>query len=229
MVDSSVGGKTGFDRAQGKNLVGTFHQPSAVLCDVDLLTTLPREERISGLAEVVKAAWIDGEDAVRALERDAAAILAGDRAATIAAIRSAIALKARIVSEDERESGPRALLNLGHTVGHAIEAASGYSMRHGEAVARGMVAAMRIARTLGHASDADLARLRALLDRLSLPSDPERYVDGRALSYLGSDKKRRGGALRFVLPGAPGRVELRSIAVEEVARMALAGGAGVDV
>ena len=83
MVDSSVGGKTGFDRAQGKNLVGTFHQPSAVLCDVDVLATLPREERISGLAEVVKAAWIDGEDAVRALERDAAAILAGDRAATI--------------------------------------------------------------------------------------------------------------------------------------------------
>jgi shikimate kinase/3-dehydroquinate synthase len=223
MVDSSVGGKTGFDRAQGKNLVGTFHQPSAVLCDVDALATLPREEIVSGLAEVVKSAWIDGEEAVRALERDAAAILAGDRSATIAAIRAAIALKARIVSEDERESGSRALLNLGHTIGHAIEAASGYSMRHGEAVALGMVAAMRVARSLGHAVDGDLARLQALLDALSLPRDPERYVDARALAFVGSDKKRRGGALRFVLPGAPGRVELRTIALDEVLRLAAGG------
>lgn len=222
MVDSSVGGKTGFDRAQGKNLVGTFHQPSAVLCDVDALATLPREERISGLAEVVKAAWIDGEDAVASLERNAPAILAGDRTATIAAIRSAVQLKARIVATDERESGPRALLNLGHTIGHALEAASGYSMRHGEAVARGMVASMRIARALGHATDGDLARLQALLASLSLPGDPERYVDARALSFLGSDKKRLGGTVRFVLPGAPGCVELRAISVDEVARLASA-------
>lgn len=220
MVDSSVGGKTGFDRAQGKNLVGTFHQPVAVLCDVDALTTLPRAERVAGLAEVVKSAWIDGEHAVAALERDAAALLAGDPAATARAVRASVTLKARIVADDERESGPRALLNLGHTLGHAMEAASGYAMRHGEAVARGMVAAMRVARALGAARDADEARLVALLSALSLPTDPEAHLDAAALAFVGSDKKRQGDRVRFVLPAAPGDVTLRALAIEEVRRAA---------
>lgn len=223
MVDSSVGGKTGFDRPQGKNLVGSFHQPRAVLCDVDALSTLDRAERIAGLAEVVKSAWIDGERAVAQLERDAAALVACDPDATVRAVRMSVALKARIVAEDEHERGPRALLNLGHTLGHAIEAASGYTMRHGEAVARGMVAAIRIARGLGDATEAEERRMVALLEALELPVDPERFLDARSLAFVGSDKKRKGSDVRFVSPGAPGAVGLRMVGLEALGRMALDG------
>ncbi|UJR79769.1 3-dehydroquinate synthase [Sandaracinus amylolyticus] len=223
MVDSSVGGKTGFDRAQGKNLIGSFHQPRTVLCDVDALSTLDRAERIAGLAEVVKSAWIDSEDAVAALERDADALLAGDAEATVRAVRMSVALKARIVAEDEHERGPRALLNLGHTLGHAIEAASGYTMRHGEAVARGMVAAVRVARTLGDARPDDERRMIALLTRLGLPTDPERYLDETALAFVGADKKRKGSDVRFVSPGAAGNVGLRMVAIAELKRIATGG------
>src|SRR5690606_25928184 len=132
MVDASVGGKTGFDRAQGKNLIGTFHQPRFVICDVDALSTLPDEELRSGLAEVVKSAWLDSEAAVRALEDDAEAVAARDPGALERAVRMAVQLKAGVVSADERESGRRMGLNLGHTIGHAIEAARGYrGVRHG--------------------------------------------------------------------------------------------------
>ncbi|MDQ3037231.1 MAG: 3-dehydroquinate synthase, partial [Myxococcota bacterium] len=220
MVDSSVGGKTGFDRAQGKNLVGSFHQPRVVLCDVDVLSTLPREERIAGLAEVLKSAWIDGEEAVAALERDAEALVLGDPDATMRAVRSAVSLKARIVGEDEREQGPRALLNLGHTLGHAMESASGYAMRHGDAVARGMVAAMRLSRALSSASAEDEARLVGLLARLELPSDPEAFLDERALAFVGADKKRAGASVRFVVPGAPGAVGLRMLPIDTVRELA---------
>src|SRR5690606_13141961 len=127
MVDSSVGGKTGFDRPQGKNLVGTFHQPRFVLCDVDTLSTLPDAELRAGLAEVVKSAWIDGEASVRALEQDAERLLARDGEALERAVRMSVALKADVVASDEHESGRRMVLNLGHTLGHAIEAARGYA------------------------------------------------------------------------------------------------------
>jgi 3-dehydroquinate synthetase len=126
MVDSAVGGKTGFDTRHGKNLIGAFHQPSLVLCDVQVLSTLAPAERRAGLAEVVKSAWIDGEAAVAQLEADADALARGEQAATLRAIRMAAGLKARIVTQDEREEGLRALLNLGHTLAHAIEASSGY-------------------------------------------------------------------------------------------------------
>src|SRR5262249_6311805 len=126
MVDSAIGGKTGFDTAHGKNLIGAFHQPSFVLCDIECLATLPAVERPAGSAEVVKSAWIESESAVVELERDRTALAAGEPAATERAIRMAAQLKTRIVTEDERESGARALLNLGHTVGHAIEAFEGY-------------------------------------------------------------------------------------------------------
>jgi 3-dehydroquinate synthase len=225
MVDSSVGGKTGFDRAEGKNLIGTFHQPRFVLCDVDALATLDRAERIAGLAEVVKSAWIEGEGAVAALERDAEALASGDPEATIDAVRAAVSLKARIVEGDEREGGARALLNLGHTLGHAMEAASGWSMRHGEAVARGMIAAIRVSRALGRATAEDEARLTQLLGRVGLPRDPETHLTPGALRFVGADKKRRGDALRFVLPGAPGSLEIREIAVGEIVRLATTSGA----
>lgn len=217
MVDSSVGGKTGFNRRQGKNLVGTFHQPRFVLCDVDCLSTLPSGERIAGFAEVVKSAWLDADTAVAQLEQDAGALVAGDPEATVRAIRMSVALKAKVVTADERESGTRMLLNLGHTVGHALEAAGDYSaLRHGEAVALGMVAAFRIARKLGKATSEDQARAVRLIASLGLPTDLDAHLSRHALSFLGADKKRRGGSIRFILPGRPGQTEIVSVPVAEL-------------
>jgi shikimate kinase/3-dehydroquinate synthase len=220
MVDSAIGGKTGFDTAHGKNLIGAFHQPSFVLCDTDVLSTLPDAERRAGLAEVVKSAWIDGEAAVAELERDREALRAGEPTATARAIRMSAALKARIVTEDERESGARALLNLGHTVGHAIEAAEGYrGLRHGEAVALGMVAAFELAARIGHLDGADVERLRALLAALGLPTAVHPYLEPRVLSFIGADKKRRAGQISFVLPGRPGDVRLAPFALDRLTQL----------
>lgn len=219
MVDSSVGGKTGFDRPQGKNLVGAFHQPRFVLCDVETLVTLPVEERIAGLAEVVKAAWLEGEDDVAALERDAEALRAGDPAATERAIRRSVRTKARVVMADEHESGLRMSLNLGHTIGHALEAAAGFgALRHGEAVALGMVAAMRVGRSLRQLDGASVVRCTALLDRLGLPTDLDRRLDDEVFAYVGADKKRAGATVRFVVPGAPGSHRIEPIALDALRR-----------
>jgi 3-dehydroquinate synthase len=212
MVDSAIGGKTGFDTRHGKNLVGAFHQPSFVLCDTDVLATLPLRELRAGLGEVVKAAWIDGEASVARIERDARAICERDTGALIAAIRMSAQLKARVVTADEREGGYRAVLNLGHTVGHAIEAAGDYrGYLHGEAVALGMVAAFRLSLRFGAATQTQAQRMTRLLDALGLPTDIDAALDERALSYLSADKKRRGGALTLVLPAEPGATELKKV------------------
>lgn len=217
MVDSSVGGKTGFNRARGKNLVGTFYQPKFVLCDVDTLATLPTAERISGLAEVVKSAWLDSEESVAMLERDADALLEGDPDATIRAVRMAVALKSRVVHQDEHESGHRMLLNLGHTVCHGLEAASDYrGIRHGEGVALGMIAAMRVASALAGGRQDETERLTELLRRLGLPIDLDRRLDGRVLDFIGSDKKRRGDQIHFVIPRVPGQTEIVLLGLKEV-------------
>jgi len=216
MVDSAIGGKTGFDTPQGKNLIGAFHQPRFVLSDVELLETLPLEERRSGLAEVVKSAWLDGEPAVAQLERDAKKLVAGDVAATVEAVRMAAALKARVVSADEHEGGQRAWLNLGHTVGHAIEASMGYQgMRHGEAVALGMVAAFRLAHTFGAARE-HLDRITSLLTALGLPTNVDAHLSAKTLAFMASDKKRGGGKLKFVVPGAPGQTEVVPLALDDI-------------
>jgi 3-dehydroquinate synthase len=220
MVDSAVGGKTGIDRPEGKNLIGTFYQPRFVLCDVEMLTTLPLRERRAGLAEVVKTAWLDCEESVALLERNAEALTRGDFAATSDAVRMCVRHKARVVTEDEKEAGLRATLNLGHTVGHAIEAASGYEgLRHGEAVALGMVAAFRLAERLSVGSAAGTERLVKLLQGLGLPTDVDRYLDQRTLTFMGSDKKRKGGKIRFIVPGAPGHSELTPLTVEEITKL----------
>jgi 3-dehydroquinate synthase len=220
MVDSSVGGKTGIDRPQGKNLIGSFYQPRFVIADIEMLTTLPAAERRAGLAEVVKSAWLDGEASVQLLEQSAEALVAGDLVALADAVRMSVALKARIVTEDETESGVRALLNLGHTVGHAIEAASGFgALRHGEAVALGMVAAFRLAVRLGRASNEQMERAVRLLARMELPVDLDRHLDERTLAFMSADKKRAGGKLRFIVPGAPGATELVPLALDEVKRL----------
>lgn len=217
MVDSSVGGKTGFNRPQGKNLVGTFYQPRFVLCDVDTLATLDDAERVAGLAEVAKSAWLDGQDAVSQLESDASALVAGDAAATIRAVRMSVALKANIVRLDETEAGTRMLLNLGHTLGHGLEAAGGYStLRHGEAISLGMVAASRVAQHLGKCSAASAGRLRALLDALGLPTDLAPNAVRSALPFVGADKKRRGDSIHFVVPGDPGSTEIVPIPLNQL-------------
>lgn len=217
MVDSSVGGKTGFNRPEGKNLVGTFYQPRFVLCDVDTLTTLPDAERKAGLAETVKSAWLEGESAVQMLESDSDALAAGDPEATIRAVRMAVRLKAKIVQRDETEAGLRMLLNLGHTVAHGLEAAANYrGLRHGEAVALGMVAATRVGEHLGRCSPEQGARLVALLDRLGLPTDVDGRLDERVLGFLAADKKLRGASIHFVVPGAPGDTVIESISLEDL-------------
>jgi len=221
MVDASVGGKTGFDRAQGKNLVGAFHQPSFVIVDLDALATLPERELVSGLAEVVKSAWLTGEEDVRALEVDASALRARDGAALERAVRRSIATKIAIVAEDEHELGVRAHLNLGHTLGHAFEAASGYARTHGESVALGLVAAMRIGVALGDARAEDRDRMARLLATLGLPVDVDgALAETRVASFLASDKKRVDGTVRFVVPGRPGAVRMEKLETARI--MALA-------
>lgn len=217
MVDSAVGGKTGFDTKHGKNLIGAFHQPGFVLADTDTLSTLPQEEFVAGLAEVVKSAWIDSEAAVAQLERDASQILDREPAALRRAINMSCKLKARIVTQDERESGVRALLNLGHTVGHAIEADQGFGhIRHGEAVSLGMVAACRLAQRREAQSVAQGDRLVALLREFGLPVDVDSHLRPEVWQFLKSDKKRAGDSIGFVVPSGPGDVEVVSMPVSEV-------------
>jgi shikimate kinase / 3-dehydroquinate synthase len=219
MVDSAIGGKTGIDRPEGKNLVGAFHQPRFVLADLTSLDTLPERELRAGLAEVVKSAWIAGETEVLALERDAALLAAGDRDALGRAIRMSARLKASIVARDPFESDVRAHLNLGHTVGHALETASGYALRHGEAVSLGLVAALRVGHGLGSARAADVDRMRALLGALGLPTDVEARFDDEAAALLSSDKKRAGGRVRFVVPGEPGQVGIQALTAAHISTL----------
>ncbi len=224
MVDSSVGGKTGVNRAEGKNLVGTLHQPRFVLCDVGFLSTLSAEERRAGLGEVVKCALLAGEAELAALERDAAALASGDAAATVRAIRMSVAHKARVVASDEDETrGLRLSLNLGHTVGHALEAQSGYTLRHGEAVALGLIAALRVAEGLSSTSPALRERVVRLLAVLGLPTDLDARLAPGLFAWTASDKKRSAGKVRFVVPMAPGDTRVVPLAPDDVERLCRAG------
>jgi 3-dehydroquinate synthase len=201
MVDSSVGGKTAVDLPQGKNLVGAFHPPRAVLADTAALHTLPARELRAGLAEVAKYGAIADAPLLDWLDRHAGALLAGNDAALAEAVARSCRHKAAIVARDPLEHGERALLNFGHTFGHAIETAQGYGgLNHGEAVAVGMVLAARLSSRLGLAAEADLLRLRGLLERLGLPVDvPARLDPGELLAHMRLDKKAQGSGLRFVL------------------------------
>jgi 3-dehydroquinate synthase len=208
-VDSSVGGKTGINTRHGKNLVGTFHQPRLVLADLDALSSLPRRELLAGYAEVVKYGLIDEPDFFAWLEANGARLIGGDVAARAYAVEQSCRAKARIVAADERETGQRALLNLGHTFGHALEAALGYggALLHGEAVAIGMVMAFDVSVQLGLAPAADAARVRRHLAAIGLPTRPPGAgwdVD-RLLALMGQDKKVRDGRVTFVLARGIGR------------------------
>jgi 3-dehydroquinate synthase len=199
-VDSSVGGKTGVNHPLGKNMIGAFHQPRAVLIDTDCLRTLPERELRSGLAEVIKYGAIRDLGFFEWLEAHIDALLAGEADALAHAIRESCRIKAQIVAADEREAGERALLNFGHTFGHAIEAGMGYGeWLHGEAVAAGMAIAARLSARLGAIDPLDAERLCALLRRARLPVEGPPLGTERYLDLMGRDKKVAGGALRFVL------------------------------
>lgn len=227
MVDSSVGGKTAINRPQGKNLIGTFYQPQRVLCDPEVLATLPDREFVSGLAEVVKSAWLAGEEDVDFLEKHSTALKKRDENAVTQAIRRSVQLKARIVEKDEKEHGSRALLNLGHTVGHCLEAWGKYRrFLHGEAVSLGMIAAFRVAESQGIASAEQAQRMRDLLQSLALPVDLDSALSAEALRFMGSDKKRSGGNVRWVLPSDPGETHLVPIGLRCAQDLLLAQSCG---
>jgi 3-dehydroquinate synthase len=204
-VDSSVGGKTGVNHALGKNMIGAFHQPRAVLIDTDCLATLPARELVAGLAEVVKYGAIRDRAFFDWLEANMERLVARDTAALTHAIATSCAIKAAIVAADEREAGSRALLNFGHTFGHAIEAGVGYGeWLHGEAVAAGMVMAASLSARMGLIAAADCERLRALLVRAALPVEAPALSAERYLALMRHDKKVSAGAIRFVLLRALG-------------------------
>lgn len=214
-VDSSVGGKTAINSAAGKNLVGAFHQPSMVLIDPAVLATLPRRELAAGFAEVVKYGLIDDPKFFDWCDTNSEAFFNGDADARSYAIAHSVTAKARIVAADERElNGTRALLNLGHTFGHALEADTGYSERllHGEAVAAGMALAFRYSARRGHCPVADAERAAMVLRKAGLPTSLAEAgvtADGAALvEYMLHDKKKAGGTLPFLLANGIGQTYL---------------------
>ncbi|CAN5616881.1 hypothetical protein BH09CHL1_BH09CHL1_31970 [soil metagenome] len=227
MVDSSIGGKTGINHATGKNLIGAFYQPPLVIIDTFFLATLPPRELRSGFGEIVKHAIIqpstpggDRADLQRFLERNSKGLRNLHEPAISYLITRNIELKAAVVANDERETGIRAFLNFGHTLGHGIEAA-GYQMLHGEAIAVGMRAAMRIGGAMGTASPPDIEYVDALINRFGLPA--KAAVDrNRVMDLIESDKKKRAGKLRWVLPLNAGGVTISEDVPIEVARAALA-------
>ena len=203
MVDAAIGGKTAIDIAAGKNLVGAFHQPDAVLADVGALATLPARQRSSGLAEVIKSAFLVDQESVDHVRRAIPGVLGGEAGPTITAVTLAAEVKASIVTADPREQGLRGLLNFGHTMGHAYEAASGYRRTHGEAVAIGLVFACALAEELELASIGLRAEVERLLASARLP------IRGRipkaAWGLLQRDKKARAGKVRWILPRRVGQ------------------------
>ncbi len=228
-VDASIGGKTAVNLPEGKNLVGAFHQPRLVLSDTATLATLPDREFRSGLAEVVKVGAALDRALFALLEREAARLLARDPALVARVVARCARLKARLVAADERDlSGRRALLNYGHTVGHALEAATGYRLRHGEAVAIGIAAAARLAVRLGALTPASAARQEALLARLGLPTRVPRGVSlSLVTEALRRDKKARDGRLVFVLTPSMGSARLRPLrSIRLVSRVLIGLGCG---
>ncbi len=216
-VDSSVGGKTGVNhQVAGKNMIGAFHQPSAVAIDPDVLSTLDDRQLKAGIAEIVKTAVIWDSELFDRLEANPDGLLSLDPEFVIETVAACCRIKAEVVSRDEREGGLRAILNFGHTVAHALEIDSGYgTLLHGEAVAVGMVAAGRLGARLGMWPDGDAKRLEGLLDSFGLPTRHKPHEPGRVLALMRRDKKASKGELRMVLPVGVGQVETRGEIDEE--------------
>ena len=213
-VDSSVGGKTAINHPLGKNMIGAFYQPKAVICNLETLSTLPARELSAGLAEVIKYGPIFDMDFMQWLETSVEQVLAKDMKSLAFAVQRSCEIKAAVVGQDERETGLRAILNFGHTFGHAIEAGMGYGVwLHGEGVAAGMVMAAELSRRLGMVDEAFVQRLKSLIERAGLPvrgpvldaSDNA----GRYLELMRIDKKSEAGEIRFVLIDGPGKAVVR--------------------
>jgi 3-dehydroquinate synthase len=199
MVDAAIGGKTGINTARGKNLVGAFHPPTAVLCDLAVLRTLPAHDYLAGLAEVVKCGFIADPTILELIEKDPAAAARAGSAVERELVERSVRVKARVVGEDLTEQGLREILNYGHTLGHAIERAERYRWRHGAAVSIGLVYAAALGRRLGRLDDATAARHRAVLESLGLPTAYAADAFPALLETMRVDKKARGNRLRFIV------------------------------
>jgi len=209
-VDSSVGGKTAINHPLGKNMIGAFYQPRLVVCDLDTLATLPARELSAGLAEVIKYGPIADMEFLGWLERNIDGLIARDTALLAHAVKRSCEIKAQVVGQDERESGLRAILNFGHTFGHAIEAGLGYGeWLHGEAVGCGMVMALHLSQRLGLIDKAFVARMTALIAQAGLPVVGPQLGATRYLELMQVDKKAEAGEIKFVLIEAPGRATVR--------------------
>ncbi|HEX6157118.1 MAG TPA: 3-dehydroquinate synthase [Burkholderiales bacterium] len=225
-VDSSVGGKTAINHPLGKNMIGAFHQPLAVVSDVATLETLPDRELRSGLAEVIKHGFALDATFVDWLESNVEKILRRDHGALGHAIRRSCELKARIVAADEREAGERALLNFGHTFGHAIEAGTGYgTWLHGEAVAAGMVMAAELSALMGQLKKTEVNRVRELVKRAGLPVSGPALAPERMLELMALDKKAAKGRTRFIVLESIGRAALRADIDTQAVRAAIVAAA----
>jgi 3-dehydroquinate synthase len=216
-VDSSVGGKTAINHPLGKNMIGAFYQPQLVLCDLDTLKTLPERELSAGLAEVIKYGPIADMDFLAWLETNMDALRARDAQALAHAVRRSCEIKAQVVGADEREAGLRAILNFGHTFGHAIEAAMGYgTWLHGEAVGAGMVMAATLSKELGLVDAAFVQRLTRLIERAGLPTLGPKISAEQYVQLMQVDKKSEAGDIRFVLIDGPGRARVQGASNTQV-------------
>jgi len=223
-VDSSVGGKTAINHPLGKNMIGAFHQPLAVLADVETLATLPDRELRAGLAEVIKHGLVFDQGFYEWIEASMGRLLSRDPEALVHAVHRSCEIKAEVVAKDERESGPRALLNLGHTFGHAIESAKGYgAWLHGEAVATGMVMAAELSRHLGMLGETDVKRITSLIERSGLPVSVQGIGARRFMELMSVDKKAAAGRIRFVLLERIGAAVVRGDVPQDALAAVLAG------
>jgi len=232
-VDSSVGGKTAIDTPRGKNLVGAFHQPSLVLADLEVLSTLPDREMRAGYAEVIKYGLLGDLAFFEWLERNGAGVLAGEPDTIAHAVARSVEMKAQIVAEDETEQGRRALLNLGHTFGHALESETGYgeALLHGEAIGAGMALAFRFSAAQGLCAQADAARACAAIAAAGLPTRLEDvaghpFAADRLVRHMAQDKKAEDGRLTFILARGLGEVfAAKDVDGEAVRRFLITEGA----
>jgi 3-dehydroquinate synthase len=224
-VDSSVGGKTGINHPLGKNMVGAFHQPQAVIADLDTLKTLPPEELAAGLAEVIKHGAIADTEFLSWIEKNQDALNNCDPVAMEFAVLRSCEIKSQVVTQDEKEGGIRAILNFGHTFGHAIEAGMGYgAWLHGQAVGCGMVMAADLSVRVGLLSEAEASRLKKIIQALHLPTQPPKLGVDRFMELMSVDKKAEGGEVRYILLNGLGQAKIQTVDDDLVIQTLIANG-----
>lgn len=225
-VDSSVGGKTGINHPLGKNMIGAFHQPTAVIADLDTLKTLPARELSAGLAEVIKHGAIADEQFLAWIEANTPKLLACNTDAMAHAVLRSCEIKSAVVSADEKEGGIRATLNFGHTFGHAIEAGMGYGeWLHGEAVGCGMVMGADLSHRLGYISETQAKHLKQIIKSMNLPTEPPKFSSARYMELMQVDKKTEGGQIRYVVLEKIGKARIQSVPDTQVIATLTATGA----